>query len=53
MTPYHVLYQCSYDNQLLVEFRVRCKPGQLAFFNVTDMNVQGRECCVDKAGNKK
>jgi hypothetical protein len=40
-----------YDNQLLGQYNIKCDEGRLAFFNVTDINLQGREDCLDT--NKK
>ncbi|CAI8036334.1 hypothetical protein GBAR_LOCUS20360 [Geodia barretti] len=40
-----------YDNQLRTEYRVRCSEGELAFFNVTHLNLQGVEDCRDTGGN--
>lgn len=42
-----------YDNQLLVEYNVECKPDQLAFFNVTFLDIEGEENCRDDKGNQK
>ena len=42
-----------YDNQLLVEYRVRCAENQLAYFNITALNMQGIDDCKDDDGNKR
>lgn len=41
----------SYDDQLLVEYIVRCAEGQLAYFNITDLDMEGRVC--EDNGHKK
>ena len=43
---------CSYDDQLLVDFRVKCREGDLAFFNVTTLDLQGRDC-IDEDERQK
>ena len=40
----------SYDNQLLAEYRVQCSPGQLAFINITYMDIEEANC-IDPNGN--
>ena len=42
-----------YDNQLLVEYRVRCAEGQLAYFNITALDMQGMDDCKDDEGHNK
>ena len=42
---------CRYDNQLRVEYRVQCEPDELAFFNMTYLNIQGQEDCKDEHEN--
>ena len=43
---------CSYDDQLLVDYRVKCREGDLAFFNVTTLDLQGRDC-IDEDKRQK
>ena len=43
----------SYDDQLLVDYRVKCKEGDLAFLIMTYMDIEGRETCRDSMGNPK
>ena len=50
---YTISFISSYDNQLLVEYNVECKPDQLAFFNVTFLDIEGEENCRDDKGNQK
>ena len=33
-----------YDDQLRVEYIVRCDEEELAYFDVTDTDIQGRDC---------
>ena len=47
------LWPCSYDNQLLMEYNVQCESGQLAFFNVTDIEIEGDQNCRDEDGNPR
>ena len=42
----------SYDNQLLAEYRVQCSPGQLAFINITVMDIEEGNC-IDDEGNSR
>ena len=46
------LFFISYDDQLLVEYNVKCREDQLAFFNITTMDLEGRTC-IDEDGNEK
>ena len=46
------LFFISYDDQLLVEYKVQCRANQLAFFNITTMDLEGRTC-IDEDGNPK
>ena len=39
---------CSYDNQLLAEYKVQCSPGELAFINITDMDIEEGNCIDDQ-----
>ena len=50
---YVLHYDCSYDDQLLVEYRVKCNEGDAAFVNVTYMDIEGPETCHDPMGNPK
>ena len=34
----------SYDDQLLVDYRVKCGENKLAFFNVTSLDIEGPNC---------
>ena len=43
----------SYDDQLLVQFNIDCGEGNLAYFNITSLNIQGPEDCEDQDGNKR
>ena len=45
--------QFRYDDQLLVEYRVKCKEGDLTFFNVTTLDLEGPDTCRDPMGNPK
>ena len=42
----------SYDNQLLAEYKVQCSPGQLAFINITVMDIEEANC-IDLEGNSR
>ena len=44
---------CRYDNQLRVEYLVQCEPDELAFFNMTHLNIQGPEDCQDEHENNR
>ncbi|CAI8044885.1 hypothetical protein GBAR_LOCUS24857, partial [Geodia barretti] len=35
-----------YDNQLLGQYNIKCDEGRLAFFNVAEIDLPGREDCV-------
>ena len=41
---YFVLFR--YDNQLLGQYNIKCDEGRLAFYEVTEIDLQGREDCV-------
>ena len=43
----------SYEDQLLVQFNVDCGEGTLAFFNITNLNLQTQDDCEDQDGNKR
>ena len=43
----------SYDDQLLVQFNIDCGKDNLAFFDITSLNIQGAEDCEDRDGNKR
>ena len=53
----HLLLLCCvvlfhrYDNQLRTEYRIQCQEGELAFFNVTELELQGEQDCQDDEGN--
>ena len=32
---------------------MKCREDQLAFFNVTDLDLEGPDTCVDEDGNPK
>jgi hypothetical protein len=36
-----------YDNQLLVQYNIQCREGQLAFFNLSSLDLQGDNECLD------
>ncbi|CAI8027326.1 hypothetical protein GBAR_LOCUS15632 [Geodia barretti] len=36
----------EYDNQLLGQYNIKCDEGRLAFYEVTEIDLQGREDCV-------
>jgi hypothetical protein len=40
----------EYDNQLRTEYLVQCNPDELAFFNITAIDMQGAEDCQDNNG---
>ena len=48
------MFECSifyrYKNELRVEYKVQCQPDELAFFNITYLNIQGPEDCQDDDG---
>ena len=33
-----------YDNQLLVQYNIKCDEGRLALYEVTEIDLQGRDC---------
>ena len=35
---------CRYDDQLRVEYIVQCDEDELAYFDVTDTDIQGSDC---------
>ena len=41
----------SYDDQLRIEYIVGCDEEEMAFFNVTTLDLQGAEDCEDENGN--
>lgn len=43
------LIQEMYDDQLRVEYRIQCAADELAYFNVTENDIQGKTC-ADQAG---
>ena len=48
-----LMYFCRYDYRLLVQYNIQCEDDQLAFFSVTDLDIQGAEECVDPMGHLK
>lgn len=48
-----ILPTYSYDNQLLMEYKVKCGDNELAFFNVTDIDIEGNETCNDREGHPR
>ena len=46
-----VILLYRYDNQIRTEYLVQCTSDELAFFNVTTLNMQGSEDCQDEDGN--
>ena len=42
-----------YDDQLLLDFQVKCKEGDLAFFRLTSLDLEGPDTCRDPMGNPK
>ena len=37
---------------MLMEYQIKCKEGELAFFNLTDMDLQGKDCFDDMKNPK-
>ena len=35
---------CRYANQMLVVYSIQCGDGERAFFNITDLNTQPKDC---------
>jgi hypothetical protein len=42
-----------YDNQLLVEYKVQCEKGQVPYYKILDLQIQGRDCQTDEGTNLK
>jgi hypothetical protein len=37
----------KYDNQILGQYNIKCDEGRLAFFSVTEIDLQGNEDCLE------
>ena len=33
-----------YDNKLRVEYKIRCQQNEVAYYNMTYLDIQGRDC---------
>ena len=42
-----------YDPQLLVQYNINCGEGRLAHINITSLDLEGAENCVDGDGNSR
>jgi hypothetical protein len=42
-----------YDPQLLVQYNINCGEGRLAYINITSLDLEGAENCVDGDGNSR
>ena len=42
----------SYDDQLLAEYNIDCGNETLAYFSITSLDIQGKDC-EDSNGNKR